>query len=222
MSQSRLLATASAAVLGAAMLAPAHAADINMTGWAFGTGQSVNVAAPTYNGQAGAFKGVLTNAGVFNNANLITYCVELGESFALPSNMTGYSVMSGASYFAAGVAAKLGKLMTYAYSNPTFVDNSAESGSLQLAIWNTIYDNDLTLGGGAFKNTTNVGINALADSFLSNAVATTTKFNVYVLRKVGSQDFLLLQAVPAPASLALAALGLAALGATSRRRSKQA
>jgi hypothetical protein len=217
MSQRRLLSFAAVA-LGGALLAPAQAADINMTGWAFGSGQTVNVTAPTYNGQAGGFKGQLTNAGVFNTANLITYCVELTQSFSLPSFMTGYSIVSGNSYFGAGVSSTLGKLMTYAYSNPSFVDTSAESGSLQLAIWNAIYDTDSTLATGAFKNTANLGINTLANSFLANAATTTSVYNVFVLKKEGSQDFILLQAVPAPASLALAALALAALAASSRRR----
>jgi hypothetical protein len=227
-----LLPTLGAAVLAAAGFGSAQAADINLTGWAFGSGQSVSVAVPTYNGQAGGFVGQLSNAGIFNSNNFITYCVELTESFSLPSAMTGFSIVSGASYAhwnnqngsgntSASVASKIGKLMTYAYSNPTFVDSSAESGSLQLAIWNTIYDNDSTLGSGLFKNTANTGINTWANTMLTSSASVTAQYNVFVLTKAGSQDFLLLQRVPAPASLALAGLALALLWQSRRRAAAQ-
>lgn len=204
-----------------------QAADINMTGWAFGAGHSVNVAVPTYNGQAGAFAGTLTNAGIYNNANLITYCVELTESFSLPSLMTGFSIVGGTSYTGWGatlaqrtaVTNKIGKLMTYAYSNPTLVDSVIESGALQLAIWNAIYDSDNTLfAGGSFTNTSNVaGVNTIANSFISNSLAVTSQYNVLVLSKTGTQDFLLLQRIPTPASLALTGLALALLWGSRRR-----
>lgn len=217
MNAKRLIPSLAAAAL-VGSVGSVQAADINMTGWAFGAGHAVNVAVPTYNGQGGAFKGVLSNAGVFNNTNFITYCVELTESFSLPSNMTGFSIVSGASYFAGSIASKLGKLMTYAYSNPTLVDSVIESGALQLAIWNTIYDTDSLLGVGTFKNTSDVGgVNAIANSFLANAAATTSIYNVLVLTKQGTQDFILLQRVPTPGSLALAALAMGLLWGVRRR-----
>jgi hypothetical protein len=223
MKKMRFLPAAGAALLAAGAIGSAQAADVNLTSWAFGSGQTVNVSAPTYNGQAGGFKGTLSNAGIFNSANFITYCVELAESFSLGSGtMTGYSIVSGGSYAGWGanastITSKLAKLMTYAYSNPTFVDTSAESGSLQLAIWNAIYDTDTSLGGGTFKNTANTGINALANSFLANSASMAAQYNVFVLTKAGSQDFLLLQRVPTPGSLALAALALGLAWRVRRR-----
>jgi hypothetical protein len=232
MTSNRFLSTLGAALLATCCMGSAQAADINLTGWAFGSGQSVNVSVPTYNGSAGGFAGQLSNAGIFNNANFITYCVELTESFSLPGNLTGYSIVSGASYghwnnqnatgqTSAQVATKIAKLMTYAYSNPTFVDSSLESGSMQLAIWNAIYDNDTTLdtyAGAKFSNTSGVaGLNAGANSLLSNSASVNSQYNVFVLTKAGSQDFLLLQRVPTPASLALAGLALALLWQTRRR-----
>jgi hypothetical protein len=235
MSTQRLLPTLGGGLLAAASLGSAQAADINLTGWAFGSGQTVNVSVPTYSGQAGGFTGQLSNAGIFNNANFITYCVELTESFSLPGNLTGYSIVSGASYghwnnqnatgnTSAGVASKIAKLMTYVMADPTRVDTSAESGSLQLAIWNSIYDNDSTLttyAGAKFSNTANTSINTKANSFLANSAAVTAQYNVFVLTKAGSQDFLLLQRVPAPASLALAGLALAMLWQSRRRAAAQ-
>ena len=90
----------------------------------------------------------------FDSANFETYCVELTQSFYLPSgDMTGYVLMPGASYaewLHPATANRIGQLITYVNAHPGAVDNAAESTSLQLAIWNSIYDTDNTLAGGSF------------------------------------------------------------------------
>lgn len=210
------------AILGAAL--SAQAATVKLTGWNYGSGQAVNVAVPTYNGEGGAFVGTLDG-----NA-FVTYCVELGEYFNWNTTYNDYSVVAGSSYFAAGVADRLGKLITAVGGITPAGFNSAKSGSLQLAIWNTIYDNDTSLDGGAFKNTTNTGINAQANTWLTAAsgLAAST-YTVSVLKRVGGQDFLMVQScggdcggggnqVPEPGSLTLAGLAIGALAYARRRR----
>jgi hypothetical protein len=248
-----LIRTAVALLLGSTALL-SQAATVNLSTWAFGSGNGVSVGAPSHTGPAGGFKGSVTFEGAENGfstplTDFITYCVELDQSFSLPSgDMRGYSVVAGASYdlwnssnarnpstgnTAAGTAERLGKLLTYVGSNSGIVDTAAESTSLQLAIWNVIYDNDEVLDTGSFiagGTTTQKSYNLYANSLLENSDTVTNTLDVFVLTRDApmSQDFLLTrprlpgQDIPEPASLALSLLGLAAAGAVSRRRRQRA
>lgn len=203
----------------------AHAAAVTLTGWTYGSGQSVNVTAPNYSGKAGGFKGSLSGAGGFDTGLFETYCVELTEHFSFSSSpMQNYELVAGTDYFSAAKALSLGKLVSYVNANPGAVDDSRESASMQLAIWNVIYDTDLSLTGGSFRDSST--LNTYAGQLLSaSSQLLSSAVEVFVLRKAGSQDFLLTraslspQSVPEPASgwLALAALG-AWGGATGWRR----
>jgi hypothetical protein len=249
-----LIRTAAALLLGGtAMLS--QAATVNLSTWAFGSGNGVSVGAPNHTGPAGGFKGSVTFAAGGESGfstpltDFITYCVELDQSFSLPSgDMRGYSVVAGASYdlwnssnarnpstgnTAAGTADRLGKLLTYVGSNSGIVDTAAESTSLQLAIWNVIYDSDEVLDTGSFiagGTPAQKSYNSYANTLLANSATFTNTLDVFVLTRDDpkSQDFLLTrqrlpgQDIPEPASLALSLLGLAAAGAVSRRRRQRA
>ncbi len=245
-----LVRTAAALLLGStAMLS--QAATVNLSNWTFGKGNNVTVGSPVHQGPAGGFKGSVTFAAAgeagFSGtwSDFITYCVEIDESFRLSSGeMTEYSVVAGATYgkwssgngqgnSAAATADRLGRLLTYVGSDSTLVDSADESTSLQLAIWNVIYDQDNSLAGGQFKESSKKGsYNDHAKTLLTASMGWTSTLDVFVLAKAGSQDFLLTRdsapgialtstdasPVPEPASLALSLLGLAAAGAASRCR----
>jgi hypothetical protein len=216
-----------AGLWGAAALA--QAGTVTLTGWTFGNGHAINVATPSHNGQAGGFEGSLSGFGApFDSTSFETYCVELTQQFHLPSGpMTGYSILTPAAYFAglgewapdpAPIANRIGQLMTYVNANPLAVNSSGESTSLQLAIWNAIYDDDDDLSTGAFRDTTS-GYGTYATTLLANSASTISKLNVFVLANGRSQDFLVTtNRVPEPGTLALAAAGFAGLGFTARRR----
>lgn len=205
---------------GAASLA----AEVTLIGWAFEAGNAVS--GNHYQGRAGGFAGQLQGAGGFDTHHFITYCVELSESFSFSHQpMTGYQVVDGASYFGADKAEALGRLVSYASSDATRVDTAAESTSYQLAIWNLVYDDDWSVSvAGSFDDRSRYA--PYADGLLHGAASVPENlYDIFALRRRGSQDFLLAgrrpdgdrSSAPLPSSLLLAGLALAALVSASAR-----
>jgi PEP-CTERM motif len=244
-------ACAVAALFAAAFAAHAEPVSLTLTDWAFDAGNNVNLSnssnSISYTGRAGAFKGTLSNSGFADSNFFTTYCIELEQSFKFgPTAMSGYSVTEGASYFAdrrsnSAIADKLGRLMTYIAADPTRVDTSIESTSLQLAVWNLVYDNDYSLSTGNFRDGSSYAAGANQLMAGANGVVT-SKFDVYALTNANTQDFLLLSAkapgvvktsggdgdrppttnaVPEPGTIALSGLALLVLAGTAALRRRQ-
>ena len=94
----------------------------------------------------------------------MSYCVEINEHFSFPTaTCAGYTVVAAADYVSsyylpgsstpmgAERANRLGQLMSYVAADSMRVDSAPESTSLQLAIWNLIYDTDDTLLAGTLQ-----------------------------------------------------------------------
>lgn len=198
----------------------ATAAEVTLTGWAYGNGNPVNT--NRYSGAAGGFKGTLTNAGAFDSQAFVTYCIELTESFSFSAQPIGrYDIVAGNVYFGAGKAAALAQLVTYVSADPTRVDTAAESTSFQLAVWNLVYDNDYSVSvAGSFNDSS--GFAPYADQLLHGAAGVSrSTYSVSALRRAGTQDFLLAEPLlprdaqrelPLPGTPALLASALLALG----------
>jgi hypothetical protein len=228
--------------LAAGVATQAQAANVTLTGWAYGSGATVQAsgaAVPaslggSYNGWAGAFRGTLAGAGVLDTLNFITWCIELEESFSFGSSaMTGYAVVNAASYFdgkrasqplrpaGAQVAERLGQLITWMNADTTRVDSATEAVAMQLAIWNTVYDSDWSVSTASnFRDSSSH--QTLATQMLQAAAGTTNRYDVFALTKAGKQDFVAYTArVPEPGSLALAGLAMLALLGTAAQRGRR-
>lgn len=239
------LASIIAFALSAFAASAAHAGTVTLDSYKWGskavTVKNASPGDPTFEKgvNAGAFTGNTSGfADARFNGALITYCVEFTEVFGF-GTMNGYNVVAGASYLhwlpeadRAGIANRLGSLMTYVngLTGSAAVDSATESAAVQLAIWETIYekpvgeDLDLNSGNLTEKKSGNGDLRTQANSYLTGSASTKSLYDVWVLTKDKSQDWLLLtdrlppQEVPLPGSLPLLVAGLGALGVSMRRR----
>jgi hypothetical protein len=214
--------------LGLACLAgtlSANAATVNLSSWTFGNGNEVRTQQPGYSDAAGGFSGTL------DGATLTTYSVELSQDFDWGTSYRSYTDQTAVSYFGASSdkALKLARLVSYAfYDSVSHVSTAAQSTSMQLAIWNVVYDNDDTLTSGSFVDTSSYA--RYANTLLAGSQSYGSLANVWVLASRNQEDLLRWSkvsagapsnagsVVPEPGSVALVLLALGAAGMAARRR----
>ena len=215
----------------------AQAGILTMNGWRFGAGHKVAAGTPSHAGAAGGFKGTLTGMtdSKFNLDPVEMYCVDLGQTININAGIT-YSVLidgepgsasftlkSVGSVFSADIAMHLSQLVSCVASDPSRVNTSARSTSLQLAIWNTVYHSGDTLSDDPTRSTDfKDGSSYMpeANALLANSVGFGITQDLFVLKSAGSQDQLIwiANSVPEPGTLALAGLAIAGAAGLRRRR----
>jgi hypothetical protein len=232
---------------GAALVASAfgaQAANVTFNGWMYGNGNSASVGAPNYSGQSGAFSVTVTNPEVALPRTVFeSVCVDLLQNISFsPTTYTNnqFQVVSGASYFTDDKAVKLAKLLTVVYDgvgSGSLFNNVSDTSTLkddlstamQVAVWNIVYDNDMTLvasPGTTFNSISSYATATRASNGFWGANELLTLASqqsawtqsIYVLKSSTNQDQIIWTRVPEPASLSLAMLAFVAAGVATRRR----
>lgn len=186
-------------------------------------GQQINITSPTLNGNVNTVKFNWTRSdtpGAGIDASIATsfnsYCVDLAQVVSANTNYT-FNVVSPMEHgFSADQTMLLERL--WADYFPT-IDSAEKSAAFQMSIWEIIHDPTFSLSSGVFKVNNAAPAAALASSWLSNVSSVSYSTvnampQLVVLQSPTAQDQITV--IPAPATGALACMGLIALA--SRRR----
>jgi len=208
----RLLPAALASVAWAGVAnAGAHTLDLtSFVGPGGGTYyQTVDVTMPPYSGVAGGF------VGTFDDSPIQVFCYEISQEFNF-----GVTYNSEYSVGTPSNEGLLSALYQEAYGMAT--SSAMNSAAFQLAVWEILYDDDLSLFSGSF-HTNRIGnaTDALAETWLEGLGGFADKGDIILYQSGDHQDFIGRRPssdVPEPVPVALFGIGLIAMLAATRRR----
>lgn len=226
------------AVLAAAGAAAADSVDLTYTGSGNGRSFSVEINGVATNVFAGQLNFAVVNGsgstGVQLNGPLMTYCIDVLEPVGAGQNTYDLAALEDAPVTAGGIAPAMGvekaaaiaRLYTAAGGDQFASDNNF-AAAFQLAVWEIISDFGTTgatldINNGDFEVTSS--INSGTQSVLTGLLAAAADDSVATfaglgaLTNSGMQDQLYAVAVPLPGAAGLAAVGLAGMVVTRRRR----
>lgn len=225
----------SALVASQALAAPVTL-DLDYTGFADGYKNGTLYDTDASNGSSlygGSSLGVAAGLFQFNVSNtqgdspitwsdtLQAFCIQTDS--LLQKTNTSYSLVTATDYFGdADQVNQVGQLYTGFHDQVT---GSTSSAAFQLALWELINESEPGFGltDGDFISSAFDGAATLADSWLSSLPGIINQFDLYVLASDVSQDLLVFKPmppvrVPEPATIALMALGMLAIGLRMRKR----
>lgn len=212
----------------------AHADDLTINGWQYGTapnvsisldGQSIagNAAGAAVNVYAGAYS-VSASSGPLAGQSFIAYCADVIKTDHVGLPPTNYTSGNLAAAFGTTKANDFLKLASAHYAS---INNATSSAAFQIAAWEILFEsgNSYDLSNGAFKavggSAATAGALSSAQNWLDtlstvtpSAQYTATLFHV----ESGNQDIVTLLPVPEPETYALLLSGLGMLGFIARRR----
>ncbi|MDD3328252.1 MAG: PEP-CTERM sorting domain-containing protein [Zoogloea sp.] len=165
--------------------------------------------------------GILNVSNLTTNGSFLAFCYELLQGVSVNS-------LAGLPFDASTVIpAAVQTLFNQSYAEVHF-DNAVEVAGFQIALWETLDDNNLNTGalsnwGGATNSADEGDALFNAELFLDRVVnggASTGNYQLTVWQSPDSQDIIQASTatIPEPTSLMLGALGLAGLSLVRRRK----
>jgi len=154
------------------------------------------------------------------------YCIEIQQSISVGQTVT-FDVVpitdAPSSFGPAGMgAARADRLRELFGRHYADADDSGENSvAFGIAVWEIVNDDTLNLDAGSFmtSSTNPAGAKALASTWLAEIDGTGLKANLLALESDSAQDYVIIDPnVPAPGSIALAAIGLVTASSRRRRR----